>query len=159
MADLLVKLYELPSNAENIERLKKENILIKRALSPDKHIVLDFIRKNFGEGWASECDAAFANLPVSCFIAVKDKKVVGFACYEATCKGFFGPIGVHDSMRGYGVGKVLLIECLQAMYNEGYGYAIIGGGTGVADFYINTVGATIIEGSSPGIYSRMVKSD
>lgn len=158
MADLLVKLYELPSNVENIESLKNEGIFIKRALSPDKHLVLDFIRENFGEGWASECDAAFANLPVSCFIAVKDKEVVGFACYEATCKGFFGPIGVHDSMRGYSVGKTLLIECLQAMYNEGYGYGIIGGGSGVADFYRKSVGATIIEGSDPGIYSRMIRA-
>lgn len=158
MADLLVKLYELPSNVENIKKLEEEEIFIKRALSPDKHIVLDFVRDNFGDGWASECDAAFSNLPVSCFIAVKDKEVVGFACYEATCKGFFGPIGVHDSMRGYGVGKVLLLECLHAMYNEGYAYAIIGGGTGVADFYIKTAGATIIEGSDPGIYSRRVKA-
>lgn len=159
MADLLVKLYELPDNSRNVERLREEGIYIKRALSPDKHEILEFIRENFSESWASECDVAFSNLPVSCFIAVKDKKVVGFACYEATCKNFFGPIGVHNDMRGYGVGAALLLECLHAMYNEGYAYAIIGGGRGAADFYKKTVGATIIEGSDPGIYRRMIKSE
>ena len=37
------------------------------------------------------------------------------------------------------------------MRDDGYAYAIIGG-VGPAEYYAKTVGATLIEGSSPGIY-------
>jgi len=38
------------------------------------------------------------------------------------------------------------------------GYAVIGGASdGVADFYRKTVGATVIEDSSPGIYRGMLR--
>jgi integration host factor subunit alpha len=30
----------------------------------------------------------------SCFIAVRDDRVVGFACHDATFRNFFGPTGV-----------------------------------------------------------------
>ena len=61
MADMLVKLYDLQDDPALFARLEADGIRIKQALSPDKHRVLAFIRENFGEGWASECDAAFAN--------------------------------------------------------------------------------------------------
>ena len=37
----------------------------------------------------------------------------------------------------------------------GYGYAIIGG-VGPAEFYEKAVGATIIQGSEPGIYKGVL---
>jgi len=37
------------------------------------------------------------------------------------------------------------------MRDDGYAYAIIGG-VGPAEYYSKTVGATVIAGSSPGIY-------
>jgi hypothetical protein len=37
------------------------------------------------------------------------------------------------------------------MAANGYAYAIVGG-TGPADYYAKTIGATKIEGSTPGIY-------
>jgi hypothetical protein len=45
----------------------------------------------------------------------------------------------------------LLLSCLRAMRDDGYAYAIIGG-VGPAQYYARTVGATLIEGSSPGVY-------
>jgi hypothetical protein len=42
------------------------------------------------------------------------------------------------------------------MLAQGYGYAIIGG-VGPAEFYTKIAGATIIEGSSPGIYRGLLK--
>jgi predicted N-acetyltransferase YhbS len=71
-------------------------------------------------------------------------------------KGFFGPTGVDAHQRGRGIGKALLVACLQAMRHEGYGYAIIGG-VGPAEFYSKAVGATLIEGSAPGIYKGMLR--
>lgn len=155
MPDMLVKLYELPA-APPVNRLQAEGIRICRAMAPDKRIILDWVQSTFGDGWASECDIAFSRQPISCFIALREGQVIGFACYEATCRDFFGPTGVDEAWRGRGVGTHLLFACLQAMADMGYAYAVIGG-AGPVDFYAKTVGAVPIEGSVPGIYRDMVK--
>lgn len=155
MSDMIVKLYDLPDAAPQIERLQKQNVTIRRALAPEKHIVIKWIEENFSKAWASECDVAFSHQPVGCFLAIEEKQITGFACYEATCKNFFGPTGVSENQRGRGVGKALLLAALDAMRHEGYGYAIIGG-VGPAEFYEKTVGAKLIEDSAPGIYRGLL---
>ncbi len=156
MPDMLVKLYELPRWDNLRHALAERQITIRRALPPEKHVVLSWVRQEFGEGWASETDVSFSNHPVSCFIATDEREIIGFACYDATCKDFFGPTGVTESRRGNGIGKALLLACLDAMAAEGYGYAIIGD-AGPQEFYAKAVGATAIEGSSPGIYRGMLQ--
>lgn len=59
-------------------------------------------------------------------------------------------------MRGKGIGKILLVKSLQSMKEMGYAYAIIGG-VGPVDFYKNTVGASIIEGSEVSIYENLIR--
>lgn len=157
MPDMLVKLYELPYNSELIKELESKGIRIIRAMAPNKHKVLDFARTNFGEHWASECDVAFMNNPVSCFIAVnKNKEIIGFACYETTCKAFFGPTGVLESYRGHKIGKALLLAALQGLKEIGYAYGIIGGPEEAVGFYAKVANAVIIENSTPGIYKDMI---
>lgn len=154
MPDMLVKLYDLPTSPSR-EALAAEGIDIRRAMSPNKTAILDWVRTHFGEGWASECDMAFASHPIGCFIAVKDKQILGFGCRDATYKDFFGPTGVDPAFRGKGIGTHLLFACLEDMRNLGYAYAIIGS-AGPTKFYSKTVGATAIEGSSPGIYKDLL---
>ena len=156
MPDLLVKLYELPDIRVHIEQLKKEGIHVRRAMAYEKNQVVEWVRENFGKGWASECDVAFSNNPTSCFIATENKNIIGFACYECTCKNFFGPMGISETARNRGIGKALLLNCLHAMSSDGYAYAIIGGVDDLA-FYEKTVGAIAIPGSSPGIYRDRLK--
>ena len=156
MPDLLVKLYGLPDPRGILEELSRNGIEIKRAIAPEKRHVLAWVGETFSKGWASECDAAFSNVPCSCFVAVKDSRIVGFACYDATARGFFGPIGVDKNLGKAGLGKGLLIRTLEAMREAGYGYAIVGW-AGPVDFFKKTVGATVIEGSEPGIYKNMLK--
>ena len=117
----------------------------------EKHSVSTWVNRVFGEGWASECESAFSNQPVSCFIAERGGRIVGFACHDATCKDFFGPAGVQENERGKGIGAVLLLQCLHAMAAQGYAYAIVGG-AGSMPFYERIAGAIEIPGSSPGIY-------
>ena len=62
--------------------------------------------------WAAEVEAAFCRLPVSCFLAVRDQDLLGFACYDATCKNFFGPTAVLEEERGRGLGRALLLATL-----------------------------------------------
>ena len=113
--------------------------------------VVEWVRAHGSPGWADECEAAFARLPLACFVAVEDDMLVGFACYESTCRNFFGPELVHPDRRGRGVGRALLLAALHAMRAEGYAYAIIGWASSI-DFYRRAVGAVVIDGSEPGIY-------
>ncbi len=158
MPDMLVKLYELPPLAPLIEGQREAGIDIRRALAPEKIYVVNWVLRIFGKLWASETDVAINNHPVSCFIAVENERIIGFGCYDTTRKGFFGPTGVDETLRKRGTGKALLLACLHAMYEQGYGYAIIGA-AGPTDFYTKCVGATIIENSSPGIYRGLLRGE
>ena len=158
MPDMLVKLYELPPLTPVIEGQRELGIDIRLALAPEKIFVVNWVLKTFGKHWASETDVAISNRPVSCFIAVEKEKIIGFACYDTTRKGFFGPTGVDEALRKRGTGKALLLACLHAMREQGYGYGIIGA-AGPTDFYTKCVGATIIENSSPGIYRGMLRGE
>ena len=151
MPDMLVKLYDLPEVAPLIQRLKEQGVVVRAAMAYEKQAVIEWVRGAFSPGWASECDVAFSNHPVSCLIATERGRIVGFACYHCTCKDFFGPTGVAETKRGLGIGKALFLGCLHAMAADGYAYAIIGG-AGPGEFYAKAAGATTIEGSAPGIY-------
>jgi len=99
----------------------------------------------------------FARQPISVFIAILEREVVGFAAYECTRRGFFGPMGVIDRAHGKGVGKALLIAALWGLREMGYVYAIVGA-AGPVPFYQKTVGAIIIPDSEPGIYMGLLKN-
>ena len=153
--DMLVKLYDLPDSRPVMERPTQAGISIRRALVPEMHRVIAWVKDNFSDGWASEAEVAFGRQPVSCHIAVKAGKIVGFACHDVTCRNFFGPTGVLPKSRKGGIGTALLLACLEDMKQQGYGYAIIGG-VGPAEYYAKAVGAVAIEGSEVGIYRGLL---
>lgn len=157
MADMLVKLYELPPLQGRLDALSAEGITIKRPIGPENYAVIDWIEEKFCRIWAGESENAFFRSPRSIFVATRGTELLGFACYDATAKGFFGPTGVAQDERGKGIGAALLLACLYAMRDEGYGYAIIGG-VGPAEFYSKICGATLIEPVSRGIYKDMLRA-
>lgn len=174
--DMLVKLYEIDAHKTLLQISgveEKNDVIIRRAMAYEKETIVEFVRKFFTKawgGWPSECDGAFSNRPLSCFIATgciargrladktADRSVIGFACYDATCRGFFGPFGVLKPYRGRGIGSGLLFSSLFSMQQEGYGYAIIGGlgRQKQRDFYSRAVGAIEIAGSDTGVYRDML---
>ncbi len=156
MTDMLVKLYTLPPVEPEIAAQAAQGITIRRVLPPEKHFVTPWVGKYFSAFWQSESEIAFSHTPPTCWIAVENKQLIGFGCYDTTAKGFFGPTGVSEAARGRGVGRALLIVCLHAMRFEGYGYAVIGG-VGPAEFYAKAVGATVIDDSTPGVYSGLLR--
>src|ERR1700752_1692627 len=101
--DMLVKLSDLPDSRDIFSRLSAAGVSVRRALPPEKHKVLDWVRGTFSEAWASEADVAFGHRPASCFVAVQKSSLLGFACHDATCLNFFGPTGVHASARKQGI--------------------------------------------------------
>ncbi len=156
MTDLLVKLYDLPDQRARLAALGENNIVVRRAMANEKNLVVSWVQKLFGDGWAAECDVAFSRQPQACLIAVFENRMAGFACHDSTCLNFFGPIGVDPAFRHKGVGQALLLATLNAMAHAGYAYAIIGG-AGPMTFFEKCVGAFPIPGSTPGIYRTAIK--
>jgi len=154
MADMLVNLLKLPSLEPAMLQLEKTNIVIRRAQPFEITAVRSFVEREFSVAWADEISVGFANKPVSVFIATREKEIVGFAAYECTRRGFFGPTGVIEDVRGRGVGKALLLACLWGLRELGYVYGVIGG-AGPVEFFEKTVGAIVIPDSAPGIYTDL----
>jgi predicted N-acetyltransferase YhbS len=148
---MLVRLYDLPSSTALDEGVAAHGVTLRRARAFEKHTVAAFVRAHFSEKWVSEVEVAMTRQPISCFIATKEKQILGFACYETTQRGFFGPTGVVETARGMGLGKALLFKALEGLRDIGYAYAIIGG-VGPKEFYAKTCGAIEIPGSDPGTY-------
>src|SRR5262249_6736493 len=118
--------------------------------------VREFIKQNFSRGWADEVSVGFANKPVTVFTATREHRIIGFAGYECTQRGFFGPTGVSESERGLGIGRALLIASLWGLRELGYVYGVIGA-AGPVEFYKEAVGAIVIPDSEPGIYTDLLK--
>ena len=116
----------------------------------------NFVGENFSPRWADEVSVGFARQPISVFVATIDRELAGFAAYECTRRGYFGPTGVVSSAQGKGIGMALLFASLAALREMGYVYAIIGA-AGPVRFYQKTVGAIIIPDSEPGIYTDLLK--
>lgn len=164
MADQLVNLSTLPPRHELVDH-PNGPVRIVRALAADTRRVLGFVETNIVEHWSAEnpdswlgeTSAALAHHPPTCFIAIQRSTVVGFACYDATAKGYFGPTGVLTTHQGTGIGRALLLTALHAMRDDGYGYAIIGWPARTAvGFYQHTVNAWTIPDAGRGIYQRLI---
>lgn len=156
MPDLLVNLLKLPPLGPVLLELDNAQIVIRRAQPFEITPVRSFVEKHFSSAWADEISVAFATKPVSLFIAVAETEVIGFAAYECTRRGFFGPTGVVTNMQGRGIGKALLLASLWGLRELGYVYGIIGR-AGPVDFYKQAVGAIVIPDSDPGIYTNLLK--
>ena len=67
MADLLVRLYDLPE-FEATARVAAAGIAIRRALPPERYFILEWIREHFQEIWAGEAAAALSRMPVTLWV-------------------------------------------------------------------------------------------
>lgn len=150
--DMIVSLYHLPGCE------LPEGVKIKRAFICDRECILRFVEQYFEKSWVHEVEHALIQDVSKCFIATENGRLLGFACFDATAKGFFGPIGVLPESRGRNIGKALLLRTLHAMEEHGYGYAIIGWVSEAEQFYRKTVGAEFIKGGSPenSVYSNLI---
>lgn len=129
---------------------------VRKPIGPERDLVMRWIGSQFAAPWSSEAQAALSNRPSSLFIAHHGNDIQGFCCYDATARGFVGPIGVLESARGKGIGAALLLACLHDMRTMGYGYAIAGW-VGEPEFFKKVAGAIEIPDSTPGIYANMLK--
>ena len=155
MTDMLVRLYDLPDSSEVYRSVEARGVILRRPMAYERHVLADWVGTHFSPKWVSEVKVALGRQPVSSYVATLDSEILGFSCYETTCKGYFGPTGVKESERGSGLGTALLFKALQAMRSEGYAYAVIGG-VGPKEFYERACGAFEIPGSNPGVYGDLL---
>jgi GNAT superfamily N-acetyltransferase len=173
MPDMLVKLYQLPDISARVADLRTRRIEVRRAQPGDGPLLQTWVRQHFAEGWGDSIPVALAQRPITCFLAVEHQvrsepprqpydlpaeRLVGFALYDVSSRGMFGPTGVHPAYRGRGIGAAVLVATLRAMADEGYMYAVIGW-VGPAEFYARTVGATLIPDSEPAGFRGPLRGD
>ena len=156
MPDLLVNLLKLPPLEPTLLEMESAQIIIRRAQPFEITLVRSFVKQHFSTSWADEISVGFAYKPVSVYIAIIEKEIVGFAGHECTRRAFFGPEGVSETACGRGIGNALLLASLHGLRELGYVYGIIGH-AGPIEFYQKTVGAIVIPDSDPGIYANLLK--
>ncbi len=122
--DLLLKLYEINDDPKILERMKEQGIKIKRVMPMNTTKVYEFIRDNFAATWADECLPSIMN--GDCYVAVKDRELLGFFAIDTPAKGFTGPVGVLPSARRMGISRALGLVGIKAMKDKGYKYAVSG---------------------------------
>ncbi len=151
---MLVRLYDLQDGSSYIRRAAELGFAVRRAEAWEPERMRCFIEGQFGRLWAVEAGRAFIHSPITAYLALKGPEIVGFGAYECTRRGFFGPTGVREDLRGNGLGAALLFRCLESMREMGYAYAVIGG-VGPAAFYEKVCGAFVIPGSETGVYGPL----
>jgi GNAT superfamily N-acetyltransferase len=152
LPDLLVPLYgDLPAHGV------PGGVWIGRPLAHQAPAVLSFVARTFGTGWEAEARTAFSGVPATLQVAVDTAsgEVIGFCCWDCTARGFLGPVGVSGAHRGSGTGRALVTATLRSMREAGYAYAIVGA-AGPVEFFRRCCGATVIEGSDPGLYGNPI---
>ncbi len=129
--------------SEQIENLKKENIIITRATQKDKDELIKFVSQEW-ELWIREIETAMSAKPEAVFIARINGKIKAFSGHNGNNVGtaWFGPMGTHPDLRGKGIGGILLKLCLQDMKEQGFNESIIPW-VGPISFYSHYVGAVV----------------
>ena len=155
MTDMLIRLYALPAPTRPAAEECLANHVVRKPIGCEHERVVAWVQAEFGAGWASEARVALQNRPVSLLMAVQGGQPIGFVCYDATARGYVGPIGVEASARGTGIGAALLRAALEEMRTVGYGYAIAGA-VGAVEFFRRVAGATEIADSTPGLYADRI---
>jgi mycothiol synthase len=125
-----------------VSRLASEGITVRRANASDVSTTAAFVLQTFNRGWQIEVEETRRFTPPPLNIAMYQEQVVGFAAYDVTGYGRFGPTGTRPDMRQRGIGGVLLKMCLQQMLDRGDSTAEIAWAGPVA-FYTKEVGANI----------------
>ena len=153
--DLLVKLFKFKEDYSLYDRLLGKGIRIKRVTPCDVTPVQNFIEENFSRGWADE--ALPAIMSGSCFIAVRGKEILAFACADAIARSYIGPCGTREDARGLGLYRALSQRCYRFLIEHGYQYAIVSKAPyTVRGIHRDLGDATIIEGSR-GAYDNLLE--
>ena len=134
----------LPRYDDLIGELADSGITFDRPEYEEREHVREWVRAVFGDGWAHETDLGFGNEVVSVWVARAEGSPCGFATSNATGRDYFGPIGTAAEHRQKGIGRVLVVKCLEDMQRDGRRVAWIPTGLGRIPFYHRAANARVM---------------
>ncbi|MFO7874644.1 MAG: GNAT family N-acetyltransferase [Bacteroidales bacterium] len=106
--------------------LEAKGVEVRRASQKDQQAILQLLSVEWAL-WNNEVRMAMCDDPPSVHIAIQNEEVKAFSVHNGNNKGtgWFGPMGTHPDLRGFGMGTVLLKRCLKDMQAQGHRQAII----------------------------------
>lgn len=115
------------SLAADEQRLAADGFVIRRAAPDDRGRLNAFFAADFGADWRYEAGLALDVDPPALHLALLEDRLVAFAAHSTQNRewGFFGPMGTTPAARGRGIGRVLLLRCLNDLLAAGHGSAVI----------------------------------
>jgi mycothiol synthase len=113
---------------------------VRRAEPADAGPLDAFVAQHFSPAWRREASLALDRPVPTAFVAVRDERLVGFACHGVYRSDWFGPLGTDPAQRSGGIGEALLRRCLDDLAAAGLEQAEISW-IGPIGFYTRTVGA------------------
>jgi len=95
-------------------RAAERGYVVKRAESPIREVLLEWVAKGFAPVWAHEVARALDGPRAAVHVALQNNSPVAFAAADGNNQGlgWFGPAGTDEAHRGRGLGEALLIACL-----------------------------------------------
>lgn len=124
------------------QALERSGVTVRPLRREDREALEAWLRRTWGPHWAFEGMLAMDRPEPAGFVATRDEDVVGFAVFDSTRPGWFGPMGVEPSLQGGGVGLELCVRAMEEMARRGYAQAQIAW-AGPRCFYARKLGATI----------------
>jgi GNAT superfamily N-acetyltransferase len=101
-------------------RLAEQGIEVRRLVPADRLAYSAWLADSWGSAWHDEGMNAFANDPISGFIAIHAGRLCAFAVYNVEgFAGHFGPTGTDDSQRGRGIATALFYRCMEDLRRGG----------------------------------------
>lgn len=116
--------FDVPGDVAALKsKREEEGFFFGNLSTPFLSRTLSFAQDEFGSDWARAIrEGLVRGIPYDNFlIAEKEGRIVGFALFGAydNVAERFGPFGVDASLRGLGLGKILLYYTLDAMRQNG----------------------------------------
>lgn len=115
--------FEIPEDVRQVEAQRRQEGYVIEPLSLSYvWPTLAFIDREFDPDWTRAAREALRTVPLHHLLIARRGDEVGGFCLYGGYDGVgerFGPFGVAESLRGTGLGKVLLYRCLEAMRHAG----------------------------------------
>lgn len=143
----------LPAGAAEARRaeLARMGVVVRDLTHRDEAALRAWLERTWGPNWTFEGLLALRRRVPTGVVAEQGGRIVGFAVFDTTRPGWFGPMGVEPGLQGSGVGVELCVRALECMARRGYSRAEIAW-AGPRCFYARKVGASISR-----VFARMQK--
>jgi hypothetical protein len=87
MPDLLIKLYDHHWSVPADEIGAQKHFIVRKPIGPEVTKVVVWVKEHFNSSWVSEVSVALRSYPMGCYIALINKELAGFCCFNSTAMG------------------------------------------------------------------------